>query len=322
MARLATIAADTAAGSLLLQGAALAGETIRATGTLFSAIVILSATPTDASRNAPAEMMAPVVDSNAILHVIANRPSQSALNSVRSEPVLRTLAEQSRGEFTSIYSASSYQAALDRLADRLTSEMMIEYLVPVRSKPNDVKVGVRIVGAKVRGSASRHDRACRDHDKTLSAQSSRKPFLSEDIVLCGLRSLRSDSPCRRQRVAVVAARGGANVSSGACRGCNVLLITIDTLRLDRIGAFGGRAPRPHLDQLASEGLRLAHAPNARRFLRTHPSSPPCRRPCTASALNEPVSSRPGCRCWPPCSGAQATDGRVRGRLRARCALRP
>ena len=50
------------------------------------------------------------------------------------------------------------------------------------------------------------------------------------------------------------------VSSGACRGCNVLLITIDTLRLDRIGAFGGRAGlTPHLDQLASEGLRLTRA---------------------------------------------------------------
>jgi hypothetical protein len=29
--------------------------------------------------------------------------------------------------------------------------MMIEYLVPVGSKPSDVKVGVRIVGARVRG---------------------------------------------------------------------------------------------------------------------------------------------------------------------------
>lgn len=42
-------------------------------------------------------------------------------------------------------------AVLDRLADRLTSEMLIEYLVPVGSKPNDVKVGVRIAGARVRG---------------------------------------------------------------------------------------------------------------------------------------------------------------------------
>jgi microsomal dipeptidase-like Zn-dependent dipeptidase len=151
MARLAEIAADTSAGSLLLQGAALAGETIRATGALFSAIVIVSATSIDASRNRPDEMIAPVVDSGAILHVIANRQGQTAGGGLRSSAALRALAEQSRGEFTVIYSASSYQAALDRLADRLTTEMMIEYLVPVGSKPNDVKVGIRVMGARVRG---------------------------------------------------------------------------------------------------------------------------------------------------------------------------
>lgn len=151
LAKLAAMTADTTGGSLLLQGTALAGQTIRATGTLFSAIVVLSATPRDASRNAADEMIAPVVDSNAILHVIANRPGQTSGGNLRSNPALRALAEQSRGEFTVIYAAASYQAALDRLADRLTSEMMIEYLVPVGSKPNDVKVGIRIVGAKVRG---------------------------------------------------------------------------------------------------------------------------------------------------------------------------
>ena len=50
---------------------------------------------------------------------------------------------------------------------------------------------------------------------------------------------------------------------GACRGCNVLLITIDTLRVDRVGAFGGRPGlTPRLDQLASEGLRLTRAYSA------------------------------------------------------------
>jgi hypothetical protein len=33
----------------------------------------------------------------------------------------------------------------------MSSEMMIEYLVPVGSKPRDVKVGIRIAGARVRG---------------------------------------------------------------------------------------------------------------------------------------------------------------------------
>src|SRR4051812_5128214 len=50
------------------------------------------------------------------------------------------------------------------------------------------------------------------------------------------------------------------IAPGACRGCNVLLITIDTLRVDRVGAFGGRPGlTPNLDRLAMEGLRLTHA---------------------------------------------------------------
>jgi hypothetical protein len=151
LAQLDATTAETTAGSQLMAGAALAGETIRATGTLFSAIVIVSATPADASRNPTAEMLAPVVDSGAILHVVANLARQAAGGGLRPGAALRSLAGQTRGEYTVIYSAGSYQAALDRLADRLTSEMMIEYLVPVGSKPNDVKVGVRLAGARVRG---------------------------------------------------------------------------------------------------------------------------------------------------------------------------
>jgi hypothetical protein len=151
MAHLDAIEADTEAGSLMLQGAALAGQMIRSTGSLFSAIVIVSATSMDASRNPLDEMTASVVDSGAILHVIANRARQASGGDIRPSPALSAIAEQTRGEYTTIYSAASYQAALDRLADRLTSELMIEYLVPVGSKPNDVKVGVRLVGARVRG---------------------------------------------------------------------------------------------------------------------------------------------------------------------------
>lgn len=151
LATLAEAAPDGEAGSALLQGAALAARTIRATGSLFSAIVILSATAADASRDPVDEMIAPIVDSNAILHIVADRQGRTTTSGLQSNPALRALAEQSRGEFTVIYSASSYQAALDRLADRMSAEMLIEYLVPVGSKPNDVKVGVRIVGARIRG---------------------------------------------------------------------------------------------------------------------------------------------------------------------------
>jgi hypothetical protein len=149
LARLDGLAAETGARSLLLQGTALAGETMKRTGTLFSAIVIVSATPEDASRGTMEEMTGPVVDSGAAVHVIANRPAPAAGSTARQP--LRVLAEQTHGEFTTIYSAASYQSALDRLAERMSSEMMIEYLVPVGSKPKDVKVGIRVVGARVRG---------------------------------------------------------------------------------------------------------------------------------------------------------------------------
>ena len=125
---------------------------IERTGSLFSTIIILSATGVDASRGGAEEMIAPIVDSGAILHVIANRSAPpSGAAGIRPGQALRALADQTRGQYTTIYSSASYQSALDRLADRLTSELMIEYLVPVGSKPSDVKVGVRLAGARVRG---------------------------------------------------------------------------------------------------------------------------------------------------------------------------
>ena len=52
----------------------------------------------------------------------------------------------------------------------------------------------------------------------------------------------------------------APIPSGACAGCNVLLITVDTLRGDRVGAFGGPPGlTPNLDRLAEHGLRLTRA---------------------------------------------------------------
>src|SRR5438105_6700433 len=58
-------------------------------------------------------------------------------------------------------------------------------------------------------------------------------------------------------------RGARALQSGACRGCNLLLVTIDTLRADRVGAFGGPAGlTPNLDRLAAEGFRLTRAYSA------------------------------------------------------------
>ena len=53
---------------------------------------------------------------------------------------------------------------------------------------------------------------------------------------------------------------GPALVAGAGRGKNVLLVTIDTLRRDRIGAYGHTGGlTPTLDQLSAAGVRFAHA---------------------------------------------------------------
>ena len=50
------------------------------------------------------------------------------------------------------------------------------------------------------------------------------------------------------------------LQSGQLRGDNVLLVTIDTLRRDRLGAYGnGQGLTPTLDRLAASGVRYTHA---------------------------------------------------------------
>jgi hypothetical protein len=146
----------TASGSSsLLQAAAVAAETLAATGSLFSAIVILSANPdsieavTEGADRADAA--AAVVASGAIVHIIASVPGGSAATDRGRASALRGLAEQTRGQFITIYTAASFEAALDQIATRMASELMIEYLVPNGSTARDVKVGVRMPGARVRG---------------------------------------------------------------------------------------------------------------------------------------------------------------------------
>jgi arylsulfatase A-like enzyme/Flp pilus assembly protein TadD len=52
--------------------------------------------------------------------------------------------------------------------------------------------------------------------------------------------------------------GGHRLSSGA--GLNVLLVTLDTTRADRLGCYGHRRARtPRLDRLAAEGVRFENA---------------------------------------------------------------
>jgi arylsulfatase A-like enzyme/tetratricopeptide (TPR) repeat protein len=60
---------------------------------------------------------------------------------------------------------------------------------------------------------------------------------------------------------LASAAGGCNlVSADSVRGPNVLLVTIDTLRADRVGAYGARdVATPTLDQLAARGVLFEQA---------------------------------------------------------------
>jgi hypothetical protein len=149
------VVATASGGSSLLQAAAAAAETLAATGSLFSAIVMLSANPDSTAAVTEgadrADAAAAVVASGAIVHIIASVPGGSAAADRGRAAALRGLAEQTRGQFITIYTAASFEAALDQIATRMASELMIEYLVPNGSTARDVKVGVRMPGARVRG---------------------------------------------------------------------------------------------------------------------------------------------------------------------------
>src|SRR5882672_7986400 len=62
-------------------------------------------------------------------------------------------------------------------------------------------------------------------------------------------------------LAVACGGGARRAELRAIPGQNVLLVTIDTLRADALGCYGGPAATPALDRLAAEGVRFdfAHA---------------------------------------------------------------
>ena len=96
-------------------------------------------------------VLTPILETGAPVYVIANHAAESA-SAGRADDVLRAVAEQTHGQYTPIYSAASYAVALDRLADRLATEMMIEYFMPAGETPaGDVRVGVKIPGARATG---------------------------------------------------------------------------------------------------------------------------------------------------------------------------
>ncbi len=140
-----------------LETIANAAALLKGSGAPFSAIVVIAAAPVDASALVRGELLPQVIESGAAVHVVqaqaaeANALDDPTAPDPTAPDLLRLITEQTHGQFTAIFSTVSYNAALDRLADRLAIEMMVQYLVPPGPKVGDVQVGVRLPGARVVG---------------------------------------------------------------------------------------------------------------------------------------------------------------------------
>jgi len=78
-------------------------------------------------------------------------------------------------------------------------------------------------------------------------------WLVTALILTGLGSLATGRAFARPEAIL-------SVAPGAAAGFNILLVTLDTTRADRIGCYGyGRASTPVLDGLAAGGVRFAEA---------------------------------------------------------------
>ena len=161
------VAPAAPSSAMPLEAIAAAVRAIQATESPFSAIVVISARAIDPSSLGSADALRPIVDSRIPVHVIARRESATAgagsnvsnvgnvgdvSNVGDASDVLKEVSSLTRGQYTTIYSTASYAIALDRLADRLATEIMVQYLVPPGAPAGgQVRAGVKIPGARVTG---------------------------------------------------------------------------------------------------------------------------------------------------------------------------
>jgi hypothetical protein len=138
-----------------LPAVAHAARVLQDTGSPFSAIVVVTGRAIDARVPVEGDLLPSIIESGASVHVVESQASQlSSTDAIGSDNVpdlLRVLSDQTHGQYTTIFSSASYGTALDRLADKLSAELMIQYLVPAGEPGGDVRVGVRRPGARVVG---------------------------------------------------------------------------------------------------------------------------------------------------------------------------
>jgi hypothetical protein len=147
--RIGELEAAPASRRVPLQALGAASEMIREGGGQFAAIVLVSAALQEELVEPPG-FLTSFLESRAILHVVLKGASASEPS--RSENILRNMANRSGGRHLRIYSAASFQIAMDQIADRLGTEMLIEYFIPAAAgSDQDIRVGVKVPGARVRG---------------------------------------------------------------------------------------------------------------------------------------------------------------------------
>jgi len=137
-----------------LPAVAHAARELQDTGSPFSAIVIVTGRAIDARIPVEGDLLPSIAESGATVHVVESRQPPATATSGATEDVpdlLKVLSDQTHGQYTTIFTPASYGAALDRLADKLSVELMIQYLVPAGEANGDVQVGVRRPGSRVVG---------------------------------------------------------------------------------------------------------------------------------------------------------------------------
>jgi hypothetical protein len=149
LAAIEALPASSSPAASPLEVIAGAATILRDSGAPFSAVVVIAAGAVDAAAPVRGELLPVILESGATVHVVQTLPA--AIDPADAGDLLRVVADQTRGQFTPIFSPASYDVAVDRLADRLAIEMMVQYIVPPGPRAGDVQVGVRKPGARVVG---------------------------------------------------------------------------------------------------------------------------------------------------------------------------
>jgi von Willebrand factor type A domain len=131
-------------------------------------IVVVSAGANDQSNRTPREVFEPVLASRSIVHVVEMRSigASGRLGNVRGrrnfttdraaeaalglQELLKGLVDRTRGDYDHVFAASGYYASLDRLHQRLSAEVVLEY-ASSGGPASDLRVGTRLAGGAVRG---------------------------------------------------------------------------------------------------------------------------------------------------------------------------